>query len=173
MIYGTLLSTIVNNNNNNSNNKINIKYNHKIPIELVDEITNNDTNDNISLISTLALYRGIIASIDMTFLLLSISSNNNNNKINDDDDVESTMLYQQIFPSIFQVGLKSANVNKRTYTFQTLDQLFKKLLQYIQTDTNIIKINYVIKPDLIESMVSIILENWDHPSKRVTLLMSP
>ena len=127
----------------------------------------------IVLLPTLALHRGIIASIDVKVLLSQIRPNDHN----DEKLHDSSIIYKYIIPSIFDAGLKSADVSKRTYAFQTLEQLFKNLLQYVEENDHegatVEDAHSVVNPDLIQTMLHIVLENWEHPSKRVSSLMSP
>ena len=111
MIYGSIISIIC--------NGFERKSDAVFLSELCNEVDNHTRNS--PLLPTLALHRGIIASIDVKVLLSQIRSNDHN----DEKSHDSSIIYKYMLPIIFDAGLKSADVSKRTYAFQTLEQLFK------------------------------------------------
>ena len=161
MIYGSIISVICND------------FKRKSDADFLRELYNEvDTHTrNSSLLPTLALHRGIIASIDVKVLLSQIRPNDHN----DEKLHDSSIIYKYIIPSIFDAGLKSADVSKRTYAFQTLEQLFKNLLQYVEENDHegavVEDAHSIVNPDLIQTMLHIVLK-LEHPSN-VSSLMSP
>ena len=158
MIYGSIISIIC--------NGFERKSDAVFLSELCNEVDNHTRNS--PLLPTLALHRGIIASIDVKVLLSQIRSNDHN----DEKSHDSSIIYKYMLPVIFDAGLKSADVSKRTYAFQTLEQLFRNLLQYVEENDHegatVENVHSVVNPDLIRTMLHIILQNWEHPSKRVS-----